>query len=348
MKVKCPHCNTVYDLPEERLPAGQSITFPCPACKGSIALDLKSKSAAASSSQAQAPASTTSSSADQLRGDALKKKILRSVKELPPMPQTVHKVREIMANPSSSFKALAEILETDPAMATKVLKMANSSYYGLSGKVSSIQHASVVLGQKSIGDLMTLAGTSGLLNDTLQGYKLESGDLWRHSLGVAFGARIIANKKNPSLADDAFAAGLIHDSGKLILDPYILERKEAFGKLLSNGEQSFLNAEKQILGFDHSEIASEVCKSWQVPEVLTVAIRHHHEPSMSQGDQLTYMVHVADAAAMMTGLGTGADGMSYKMDEKALEFLGLQGEDLGDIMGEVVESVEQMTEKMPK
>jgi HD-like signal output (HDOD) protein len=306
----------VYDIPDERLPAGQSVAFQCPACKETIPLDLGSKA-----TEATLPG-------EQPTGDALKEKILRSIKDLPPMPQTMHKVREIMANSSWSFKELAEILETDAAMATKVLKMANSSYYGLSGKVSSIQHASVVLGQKSIGDLMTMAGTSDLLSNTLEGYKLEAGDLWRHSLGVAFGARIIANKKKPSLADDAFAAGLIHDSGKLILAPYVLERKEAFEKVLSDGEQSFLNAEKQILGFDHSEIASEVCKSWQVPEVLTVAIRHHHDPSNSEGDQLTYMVHVADAAAMMTGLGTGADGMSYQMDEKALAFLGLQGEDL--------------------
>lgn len=126
-----------------------------------------------------------------------------------------------------------------------------------------------------------------------------------------------------------------------------MESKEAFEKVLSDGEQSFLNAEKQVRRFDHSKIAPEVCKSWQVPEVLTVAIRHHHDPSNSEGDQLTYMVHVAGAAAMMTGLGTGADGMSYQMDEKALAFLGLQGDDLGDIMGEVVESVESMIERTP-
>jgi len=344
MKVECPHCKKVYDIPDDRLPAGKNVTFPCPACKGTIALDLETKQAKVSSPQTEASASTAPPSGEKSGGDRLKAKILRSVKDLPPMPQTVHKVREIMANPSSSFKELAKILETDAAMATKVLKMANSSYYGLSGKVSSIQHASVVLGQRSIGELMTMAGTSGLLSNTLQGYKLESGDLWRHSLAVAFGARMIANKKNPSLTDDAFAAGLIHDSGKLILAPYVQERKEAFQTVLSSGEKNFLDAEKEVLGFDHSEIASEVCKQWQVPEVLTVAIRYHHNPSMSQGDQLTYMVHVADAAAMMTGLGTGADGMSYQMDEKALEFLGLKGEDLGDIMGQVVESVEQMSE----
>ena len=89
------------------------------------------------------------------RGEALKKRILRSVSDLPPMPQAVFKVREIMGNPNSSFKELADIPETDQAIATRVLKIANSAY-GMSGKVSSIQHASIVLGHKTMGELMTI------------------------------------------------------------------------------------------------------------------------------------------------------------------------------------------------
>ena len=73
-------------------------------------------------------------------------------------------------------------------------------------------------------------------------------------MGVAFGSRIIADKKSPALANDAFAAGLIHDSGKLILDKHVLERKETFEEFMAGGQQSFLSAEKQILGFDHSEM----------------------------------------------------------------------------------------------
>jgi len=261
------------------------------------------------------------------------------------MPQTVHKAREIMANQSSSFKDLAKVLETDPAIATKVLRMANSSYYGLSGEVSSIQHASVVLGHKTIGDLMTIAGTSSLLSNTLQGYGLEAGDLWQHSMGVAFGSRIIAKKKKPGLVDDAFAAGIIHDAGKLILDKYILERKEAFEEFMADAQQSFLSAEKQILGFDHAEIAYEVCKSWHVPETLTIAIRYHHGPSRSEGSELAYIVHVADSIAMMSGMGTGIDGMLYQMDDNAMELLGLQEEEMTDIMAELVESVEKIAEQ---
>jgi HD-like signal output (HDOD) protein len=281
------------------------------------------------------------------KGDALKKEILLSVGQLPPMPQTVLKAREIMSNPHSDFKELGELLETDQAIAAKVLKLANSSYYGLSGKVGSIQHASVVLGHKALAELITIGGTASILGNTLQGYGLESGQLWKHSLGVAFGARIISSRKNPSLTNDAFAAGLLHDAGKLILEPYVLQRQEAFQEFITNNDDSFLAAEKQILEFDHSEIAAEVCKNWNIPPALTTAIRYHHYPNRSQGDELTYVIHMADGISMMAGLGLGIDGMMYQFEDNAMEFLDLQEEDLNEIMADVLTSVEKISDQMP-
>ena len=104
--------------------------------------------------------------------------------DLPLMPQTVLKAREIMADPNSDFKELSELLKTDQAIATKILRLANSSYYGLSGKVSSVQRAAVVLGHKTIGELITMGGASSLLGNRLEGYGLDAGALWKHSLAV--------------------------------------------------------------------------------------------------------------------------------------------------------------------
>ncbi len=161
MKVECSSCKVQFNLPDERLPKGKKIAFPCPRCKGIIELDLSAPDESGS-------AGTDASQQDFLKGEALKKKILRSVKDLPPMPQTVIKAREIMADPNSDFKSLARIFETDQAIATKVLKLANSPYYGLGGRVSSIQHASVVLGQKTLGELITMGGTASLLSKSLE------------------------------------------------------------------------------------------------------------------------------------------------------------------------------------
>ena len=115
---------------------------------------------------------------------------------------------------------------------------------------------------------------------------------------------------------------------------------------MADGQQTFLTAEKEILEFDHSEIASEVCKNWNIPESLTIAIKYHHYPSRSQGNELAYIVHMADVVAMMTGLGLGIDGLVYEADEAAMEFLGLQQEDLNHLMAEVLESVQKISDQM--
>ncbi|HUU41753.1 MAG TPA: HDOD domain-containing protein [Desulfatiglandales bacterium] len=333
MKIECQGCDKVYNIPDDRLPKGEKLSFPCPVCKTIIELDLRPEGKEQKDAKAK----------QMLRGEALKKKILRSINDLPPMPETVMKARQIMNDEHSSFKELAEVLETDQAIAAKVLRIANSAYYGMAGKISSIKHASVVLGFKVLGELITIAGASEVLGSRLSGYKLEAGALWQHSLGVAQGAKVIANRKLAKLGEDAFAAGLIHDVGKLVLDPYVLDREKLFDEFMNDGQQSFLQAEENILGFGHPEIASELCKQWNIPKILVIAIQHHHRPSMANGDELAYIVHMADAIAMMSGLGTGIDGMLYEMEEGAMNFLGLQEEDLNTIMAEVAEFVMKVT-----
>jgi HD-like signal output (HDOD) protein/DNA-directed RNA polymerase subunit RPC12/RpoP len=336
MKVICSNCKKEFNIPDERLPKGRQIAFPCPSCKALIELDLRQ------SPPAEAPSSGEDQK-DLLKGEALKKKILRNVKDLPPMPQTVLKAREIIADPKSDFKDLAELFETDQAIATKILKLANSPYYGMGGKVSSIQRASVILGHKTLGEIIAMGGASSILGKRLDGYGLDAGALWKHSLAVAFGSRIIAQKIDPSLLNDAFTSGLIHDTGKMILDKYITERWDKFEAFMADSNESFLSAEKAILEFDHAEAAFEVCKEWNIPKTLTIAIRYHHFPSRSHESILAYIVHVADAIAMMTGLGLGVDGAFYKMDNNAMEFLGLKEDAINDIMVEVLNAAQKIS-----
>jgi HD-like signal output (HDOD) protein len=337
MRVTCSNCHKRFLIPDERLPMGKKIAFPCPACKETIQLDLTEKPSRDNGLRIH------NKPVDLPTGEALKQRILRHMKDLPPIPQTILKAREIMTNPESDFKELANLFETDQAIAAKILKLANSPYYGYSGKITSIQRASVILGHRTLVELLTVIGTAGMLGNKLVGYWLDSGALWKHSLAVAFGSRIIASKTEPALSNDAFTSGLIHDVGKLILDQYIKERWELFEKFMADGEHTFLDAEKKILDLDHAEVASEVCKNWNIPEPLTVAIRYHHHPSQSNNSELAYIVHVADAIAMMTGLGLGIDGTLYQMDDTAMAFLNLREENLNDIMGKVLEAVQKIS-----
>lgn len=262
------------------------------------------------------------------------------------MPEVAQKARMILSNPHSSFSDLANVIESDQGIVTRVLKMANSPFYGLSGNVSSIQRASMVLGSKTLMELLNMACSSEIMSGKLQGYDIEAGDLWKHGLAVAGASRAIARRIRPELEQDAFSAGLIHDVGKIILNPYVLEKKAEFQSFVQTGKESFLNAEKAILGFDHAELASEVCERWKIPAHIALSIRYHHDPTPSNNDILTYIIHMADAAAIMSGIGAGMDGMLYHLNEHAMENLNLKGDDIPEIMAETAEYIEKTIQNL--
>lgn len=254
------------------------------------------------------------------------------------------------------MRDLSTLLESDQAIATKVLKLANSAYYGLSGKVSSIRHASSMLGFNALGQLISMVGTSAVLGKTLSGYDLDSAGAWRHSLMAASASRILSLRKNPDLENDAFAAGLIHDVGKLVLDRHVDSRKEEFECLTEGGRNSMLSAEQNILGLDHAEIGYEVCQHWNIPESISKAIKFHHQPTRSGDDELSYIIFMAnsianmaktleDTESMMARM-EGIDAHMYMIDDEALEFLGLTEEDVPRILSEAQAAINTLSEEM--
>jgi HD-like signal output (HDOD) protein len=279
---------------------------------------------------------------------ALKDRILRDLIGLPSMPHIVTRAMEIISAEDTSLKKLASVIETDPAIAAKTLKLANSAYYGLSGQISSLQHAAVLLGTRQVADFIIMAGISTLLEERLEGYGLESGDLWRHSLSVALVSRIISSRTTPDLTDDAFAAGLLHDCGKVVLNRYLIERKAAFDEILKDGQHAFIEAEAQILGVNHCEIVSAICTNWHIPEALCSAIRYCHYPSQSRGNKLAYIVHVANTITKMGQIGNSDRNVVHLMGDGTMEFIGLKVADLKHIMDEIVGVVEKVIETVTK
>lgn len=340
MKIRCSGCGKEYIVREDVLLAYKDrniVSLPCPSCKTPIPLAIPGRQDAKPEAMAGGKG--------ELSGQSLKEKIFTSLKDLPPMPQVAQKARQVLSNPNSSYSDLAKVIETDQGMVTRVLKMANSPFYGLSGNVSTVHHASAVLGSKTLMDLLNLACSSEILGKTLQGYDLSAGDLWKHSLAVARASQVLAGRVQPALEQDAFSAGLIHDVGKLILDPYIDERKTEFQSFVKLQNGTFLSAEKRILGFDHAELGAEVCEKWQIPGHIVRSLRFHHDPGPSNRDALSYIVHAADAIAIMSGIGAGLDGLLYSIHGDAMDFLRITDEDVMEVMADVAGYVDKTTQE---
>jgi HD-like signal output (HDOD) protein len=345
MNIACNSCGKSYNLPDDRLPQGRIVNFPCPACKSKVTLDLRppenEDGPSESDRQVFKPLAETSGSA--LDGEDLKKKILQSVKDLPPMPKVLFKAREVMADPKSSFKDVAAIIETDQAIAARVLKVANSAYYGLSGMVNSIHQATVVLGQQTLEQVITMVSSSSLLGKRLKGYNLNAGVLWKHSLAVALGSRMIAAKRAPALESDAFSVGLIHDAGKLALNKYLDQKKQDVQHFFQEHSPSYLLAERHVLGFDHTEIAEDLCIKWKLPESHAKAMRYHHDPGSSGDNQLAHVIHLANFLAQETGYSSSPEAESTSLEESSLKALTLKQADIEDLSADLSAAVEEIT-----
>jgi len=351
MRIECPNCRGVSSISGDLIVTPKrALELCCSKCKAAIRIQvfLSEETRPHTSRKASSGGHPTrltlpvAETEEDCRTQSLKSKILRSLVELPPMPNIILKAREIMEDSGSSLKDLAAVIAHDQAIVARVLALANSAYYGLSGLVSSIQHASVLLGQKTLGELITIAASSQFMSQKLPGYQLKPGDLWKHSLAVALGSRIIAEKKNAEWAEDAFIAGLLHDAGKIILDPYVVEHKKAFNKVLKNGHPNFFEAEKAVLGFDHCEVMSRAARFWRYPETQSAAIRYHHYPSRSGDSELAFTVHLADFAAKEAGFKSGNHSSQPEIDPQTLSYLGFRKQDFSPIIAEITASVEKL------
>jgi HD-like signal output (HDOD) protein len=343
MKVTCSNCQKSYNLPDNRLPQGKVLSFSCPACKTKIEINPCIANADDQCADRLVFKPLCQESDCALTNDEIKKKIIKKIEELPPMPKVLLKAREIIGNENSGFNDIAKIIETDQAIAAKVLKVANSAYYGLSGMVSSIHQASVVLGYQTLEQVITVVSTSSLLGAQLKGYNLSAGALWKHSLAVAIVSRDIARKRAPSVESDAFSVGLIHDAGKLALDAYVFQKREQIDNYLREQNTSFLLAEREILGFDHTEIAYDLCRKWKLPEDHAIAMRFHHAANESSENKLAFIVHTANAIAAMAGLSGGPGFEETEILPEALAALRLKPEDIQALSAQLTESVDEIT-----
>ena len=246
--------------------------------------------------------------------------LITRVGELPPMPRVAQRSLELIRDPDSNMADLAKVLSMDEAMTSLVLRWANSAYYGLRYPVATVQQAVAYLGQRTLHSLILAASVAALLDRAVPGYNLERGELWKHALGVAAGARIIAQKFGQSVAEEAYHAGLLCDIGKLAMEILLRGIDTSTQEWQNN---PFPELEATHFGVDHAELGAELGRRWRLPPPLIDAIANHHYPSRAnEGALLASAVHVSDAVVMSLGIGIGRDGLQYSIDPVALEQVG--------------------------
>lgn len=222
---------------------------------------------------------------------------------LPVVSAVVSEVLQLTASPEVAPAAVAQVIERDPVVCARLLRVANSPYFGSARGIGSVRHAVAFLGLEMVRALVVSAAVMEALRPAkpLAGIPLDA--FWEHSSAVAVLARRVATSEVPALRDEAFVAGLLHDIGSLIL---ACSSPERYRLVLDTGAKTqwpIVAIEPDVFGMNHAHVGGAAARHWGLPHSLVNAIQHHHAPGQALrfGD-LASVVHVADAAAQSMGV----------------------------------------------
>jgi len=261
--------------------------------------------------------------------------VFHVTERLPSLPHTTLRALELINDPLCNIRDLARVIGFDEALATRLLQWANSPFYGLRYKVATLEQAIMVVGIVAVRDLLLAASVSEMVNRKMAGYGLERGDLWHHSVAVAAGAQRLAASAKYARPDQALVAGLMHDIGKLVIDELLRQEttwQAEWTKLQATGI-SFIELERAVTGLDHAELGGRIAEHWNLPDILYESIAYHHEPERASVEPcMAQWVHLADAAALMLGIGLGYDGLSYGMSEQTITKVAISPTDFESLM----------------
>ena len=259
---------------------------------------------------------------------------LLAVKDLPTLPTVLEEVSKLLEDPNSSTQQIAKLISRDQVLSAKVLKMVNSPIYGFPGRISTIQHALVLLGFNVIKGLIISTSVFELMTTSMVG-------LWEHSVGCAMACNAIAREAGFKEPEEYAVAGLLHDLGKVIVALQLPTAKEEIDAVVRQEDVLYLDAEKKVLGFGHDRINSCVADHWNLPVNLKIGISGHHRPVAAQHyPKMACVVHVGDFLIRTLEVGSGGDDLVPRLDSEALALLQLDMSQLDKVLDVMLAEIE--------
>jgi len=260
--------------------------------------------------------------------------ICEKAKSLPASPSIMPSLVALLAREDASLNDLESIIARDTSLSTAVLRMANSAYYGGRGQFGDLPQALLQLGFSRTHELaLTVSG--GRWNSIdLEGYSWQPGDFFRHSFTVAVVARNVAQKIGYDQPEMAYEAGLIHEAGKLAIAYAYPEGVETVRQQQAESGDYWIEAERKVLGFTHTDVSAELLSGWNFPEALIAVGQHYPMPeNAGEGERrLVDIIHLAKHLTIQMGIGNGEDAFWLPVKESVLADLKLTEDDLESLL----------------
>jgi putative nucleotidyltransferase with HDIG domain len=249
----------------------------------------------------------------------LGKKLDDYIKNMPSLPITVAKVLKICNNPQTSPVDLNQVISLDPVLVGRVLKLINSAYYGLEQQVTNLVRAIIMLGINTVKNLALSSAVMNSLSANGEARGLNMDGFWHHSLCVGVSSKLLARKRgiNPKLTEEYFAAGLLHDIGKIPLNA-ILSKEYMFTVSAADRERiSLCRSEEKTLGVNHCAVGASIVRAWKLDGPVGDSIIHHHDDYREYSGNfkdILYSVVAANWFASAQGIGFSGDRWPEKTD----------------------------------
>lgn len=272
--------------------------------------------------------------------EALKRdQVVARLKQLPSLPSAVSELLASFGSEDVDVDHIAAQIARDQGLTARVLRVANSSFYGLQSKVATIHEAVVVLGFRAVRSMVLAVGMSGAFRgDQCSGFAAQA--YLRHGVGVGLTARALAGLIGQN-RDLAFTAGLLHDIGQLVLASNFSEQYRQVLAFRKEKDCLLYEAERELLGMDHADVGGLLSEAWRFPETLHDAVVGHHAPATATAASLADLVHVADIVAHALGLAGHGDEAVPPLDRTAWMRLDLQPQAWAGTFPEILHSFEE-------
>jgi HD-like signal output (HDOD) protein len=265
--------------------------------------------------------------------------LVRDIKGLPALPETVTEVRAAMDNPQSSAKDVAEILERDPSLSAKALSLANSTAVGASQRVNTVQMAVSLLGLREV---YAMALAAAVVNYFERSKTFDYKAFWKRSMFCAKASRIIAQKSGQIEPSVAFGAGLMHDLGRVVLAEIAPARYGDVDQKMKDAE--IIAKEHNLFGISHPEVGFILSETWKLPEEVAQPIRWHAE--LAAADLHKQVV----AAVALSSLMADAYGKITKDNVAALakecraamDILNMNDQQFIQVLGETAQAMKEV------
>ncbi len=258
-----------------------------------------------------------------------KKGQILAVKDLPTLPRVLHEVSRLVEDEESSPEQIAKVISRDQVLSAKVLKMVNSPIYGFPRRINTVQHALVLLGLNVIKGLIISTSVFEIMTKSMVG-------LWEHSLGCALCCSSLARQAGFKDPEEYAVTGLLHDIGKVVVSVQLPESKAEIESVVQEQDISYLEAEKQILGFGHDRVNSWLADYWNLPLNIKEGLAYHHRPLSAQYyPNNAHVVHIGDFLARSLEIGNSGDDLLPRLEKGSLQALGLKLSSLEYVLDQV-------------